>query len=252
MSEPVDPNPPWQPEYSGPPRWQPPVPMAPPGPQLPPGPQPWQQPAGWQQPGDYLPYPPAPAPARSHTGLILAVVAAVVVIVGGVVAAVLVLRGSDGPAKVAAPRSVGSYAIATGAGADRVSGAIRGFASGVGGSAAKLMNSATIAVYSDSGDVPDLIFVGLTRSQASDAGAPDGDQPMVAGLLAGAAPNNQAFDPGSHGGVLRCGSATFGAASESLCAWSDSHTVGMLVSVNPAKATAVLARTANQFRDAVD
>ena len=239
MSEPVDPNAVWQqPPYGGPPpTWQPPVPTAAPPP--------------WQPPGGYLPYPPPPPPSpRRHTRLIIAIAVAGVLVVAAVVATVLVLRGGD--TKLAAPQSVAGYDRTTGTAAERVQSAIRGFASGVGGTTADVMNAATIAVYSDQGDVPDLVLVGLTRSQADASGAPSDDGTVVNELLAGAVPGASAFDAGSHGGVLRCGSATFGAASETMCAWSDSHTVGMLVSISPARPPQELAQVTNQFRDKLD
>ena len=240
MSEPVDPNGPWQqPPYGGPPpAWQPPVPTAAPPP--------------WQQPGDYLPYPPPPPPApRRHTRLIVAIAVAGVLVVVAVVATVLVLRGGN-DTTLTAPQSVAGYGRTTGAAAERVQSAIRGFASGVGGTTAEVMNASTIAVYSDQGDVPDLVLVGLTRSRADASGAPSDDGTVVNELLAGAVPDAAPFDAGSHGGVLRCGSATFGAASETMCAWSDSHTVGMLVSISPARPPQELAQVANQFRDKLD
>lgn len=257
MTEPVDPNE-WQPQYSGPPQysgqpptaWQPPVPMT--GPMTGPMTAPPQAPP-WPQHSDYLPYPPPPPP-RSHTRMIVAIVAAAVLVVAGVVAAVLVLRGSDAPAKLAAPSSVAGYDLASGAAADRVQGAIRGMASGIGGSAEKVMNAATIAVYSDQGDLPDLVLIGLTRSEAANVGAPADDTAIVQSMLAGAVSTaaSTSFPAGPHGGALRCGVATFGAASETMCAWSDSRTVGVLVSVNPPQVIDRLAQIADEFRDVLD
>lgn len=246
MSEPVDPNGPWQqPPYGGPPpTWQPPVPTAAPPP--------------WPQPGDYLPYPPPPPPPprRRRTGLIVAVVAVAVLVAGGAVALVTwLMRGSTPTARLAAPSSVGSFHLLTGPQADGVVKAIRDASPDIaGGAGGNLIKTATIAVYSVNGSDPELIFMGLTRSAATQVGIQGVDDDTVAHKLAIMAPQNVSYPDGSHGGALRCGIGTMGPVTESICAWADAHTVGMLIvpDTTLSQSPQQLAQVADQFRDLLD
>lgn len=271
MGEPRDPHE-WQPgagEPGGePPPWPPP---AVPYPQQPPQPGPWQAPPSgpWQAspggyaggppggyPGDYLAYPPVPPPRRSRTGFAVAlVVAAVVVAAGGVALGIWLTRGSGGAARLVAPQTVGQYTMVTGSQADQVVTAIRRASSDMtGGRASAMIKAATIAVYSDQGSEPGLVFVGLTRAAARDAGVPEADDDTMARRLATMAPDTTPYPSGTHGGALRCGTSPIGPVTASVCAWADRSTLGMVISVNAVETRTPeqLSQTADRFRDAID
>ncbi len=264
MTEPTDPNARWPQSSPG----QPYGGQAYPGRPYPTQPYPTEPYSG----DPYRPWPPMqpvagqpPLRRKKTRTTVIAALAAAIVVAGGIVAAVLATGHSNtaGSANagsstsrstnsgmLVAPDTVGPYHVASNSAISRMEGAMRGMAPGMSGSAADFVNHATITVYSEQGDSPSLIFVGTTRDEAAAlGGAGVSDQELVDDLFSGALSHSQPYDSGSRGGALDCGGAAFGAAQETMCAWSDVHTIGVLVSVNPAKAPQQLADTANQFRD---
>ena len=288
MTDPVDPNEPsaWvpheaqpsyasqppygqQPEYGQPLYGQPPY-----GEQPQYGQPPYGQPgqygqAPYGQPGQYrqAPYgqppsypgqygPPYPSesylvpPPKSRTKLwiVLGVVAALVV--AGASAGVI-SNSSSSTHHVSAPDSIGSYTRLHSTEAQSVEKHMRDVGSASGSA---FISIATVASYgSGTGDVPNLIAVINSTKDLPDH-ASHSAQEIVDTMFIGLAGPNQAEqeDAGSHGGVVECTPATFGVAQETLCAWSDSSTTGILVAVNPALATTALAQLVAMLRDQID
>ena len=246
-----------QPPYGQPPYGQPgqygqaPYGQAPYG-QAPYGQAPYGQPPSY--PGQYgPPYPSEsylvpPPKSRTKLWIVLGVVAALVV--AGASAGVI-SNSSSSTHHVSAPDSIGSYTRLHSTEAQSVEKHMRDVGSASGSA---FISIATVASYgSGTGDVPNLIAVINSTKDLPDH-ASHSAQEIVDTMFIGLAGPNQAEqeDAGSHGGVVECTPATFGVAQETLCAWSDSSTTGILVAVNPALATTALAQLVAMLRDQID
>jgi hypothetical protein len=209
--------------------------------------QQWVPQPGWAQP-NWTP-PAAPAPRRRRVVVIGAVAVLVLALVG--VVAYFATGSNSSDKHVAVPASFAGYTQLHNDIATRVESVIRDVAKDAGGSeGAQMFQAATVAVYAhDSGDLPVLIvMVFPTPAASSTSASPD----VSAELLSGAAPDAGLVEPGRHGGTARCGSTMFGTAAETMCAWSDQHLSGMLVSVHESKTPAGLADLMRTFRDLVE
>jgi hypothetical protein len=184
--------------------------------------------------------------------MIIAVSVAAAVVVGGGVAAALVATsgGSKTVTHINAPAAIADYQHVDNATAQRAASVMRDMA-GSSPEASQFFANATIAAYSaNGGGRPDLIVVMLPSN-----GLPSGyttGQGTVDELLSMAVQNPTSFPAGSHGGALSCGSTGFGTVQETMCAWSDKATTGLMVSVAPARQPAQVATTANSLRDEID
>jgi len=217
-----------------------------------PPPYPGTQPAGWVGPdGTWTALEPTPPTRRRNTGLIAVAIAVVLVAAG--VGAFFLLRsdnGKSGTKATKAPGSFAGYTLLDNAAATQVKNSMRSLGGSMGGSAGRLFDAATIAVYAhDSGDQPVLITLTVPTSAAGSDHTPED---ITTQMLSGATASNDSFPAGSHGGSLRCGLAQFGAVSETMCAWSDPNRSGLLVSVRESLRPADLAQLAQRFRDAVE
>lgn len=236
MTDPIDPNP--APPPYAPPSYTPPPPYAP---QSAPGayPPPYaaQPPAGAYPPPDAGAYPPygypwAPPPPPSHTRRnALIAVAAVVVLVAGGLGAYFAFRGSGSSSRLSLPASFGGFSVEKDATSSRVEGMMRGMGSGAGGAAKTLFDAATIGMYQRDADVTSklIVFAVPTAKVPRDEGGSPSD--ITAGLMQFAGSTVPERTPGPHGGSSRCGTTSVGAVDETACAWSDSATTGMLVSI---------------------
>jgi hypothetical protein len=240
----------YSPGYSPgyPPPVHPPAGFGPPSPAAGFGPPPPSWPPGAGYPGQW---PPAPEPPTSHTTrTVLISVAAAVVVAAAATGTYLAVSGDSSPRRVAVPASFDGYSQLGNATARRVESSIRALGSAAGGTPAKqIFDAASIGVYShNTGDVPALIVLAMPNGSV-----PSGSHTDVArDLLAAAVPENVAVDPGTHGGSARCGQPTSATVAETMCAWSDPKTTGLVVSVNPALDLSRLAAVQNAFRDRVD
>lgn len=207
-------------------------------------------PGGWYGPdGQWVTQPPTPPSSSGRKTALIAAAVVVVLALAGIGAWLAVRKDSSGtPKKYGVPASFGGYSQLHGTTADRVDTAIRSLGNTAGGGAAKrIFDAATIGVYAhNSGDQPVLIALIVPTSVSGSAGG-DG---VARELLSGAVPDSTAFPSGSRGGSTRCGTATFGAARETMCGWSDSHASGLLVSVNESMTASGLAAITQTFRDA--
>lgn len=245
MSEPVDPN--AYPPQNYPPQNYPPAGYPGyPSQQWPPQqwpPQQWPPQPGWSEP-----------PAGSGRRRRIAVIGVVTVVLLALVGVVVYFSVGSGSSKpgghVAVPATFAGYTRLHNDISARVESTMRDFARNAGGGAgAQLLQAATIGVYShNTGDQPVLIAMVVPTSAASTSSPQD----IAAELLSGATADARGVAPGSHGGTAQCGDATFGTVAETMCAWSDSHVSGMLVSVNESKSPAELADVMRTFRDHVE
>jgi hypothetical protein len=110
-------------------------------------------------------------------------------------------------------------------------------------------------VYADNtGDLPTLIALTLPTSEMPKIIGADPDT-VVSNLLSQAATPGTTVQTssGRHGGSMQCAYSTSGAVHETLCAWSDGVTTGLLVSVEqPVMTPEALGTVGNDFRDYVD
>jgi hypothetical protein len=235
MTEPIDPNgaSPTGPAYG----YRPPPPFTPPAEAAD---QPW--PMAPQT--DWAPPPPPP----SHRGRNLLIVALVVLVLAACgVGAYLTFRGSATD-RLAIPSSFDGYRRLTNGNASRVESAMRSFA---GSSGSKIFASATVGSYArDSGDTPRLIVLVLPTRRI--AAASNSSQDVVQGLLTVVGPSAAGYPPGPHGGSSECGRTTFGVVEETLCAWSDPATTGVMVSVLAPMTPRRLSRIELDLRDSID
>jgi hypothetical protein len=197
--------------------------------------------------------PPPPPPTRSRalrTGLIVGAVV-VLAAAGGIGWYLSSSGGGSSAHRVSAPQSFAGYTRLTNSTAKGLESSMRSLGETAGGGAAKrIFDAATIGVYAkNSGDQPVLISLALPTKAADSSESAD---EITSQLLQGAVTNGTAYSSGSHGGVTRCGTAQFGAAAETMCAWSDPKTSGVLVSVNPPVSPAALASVSVAFRDDVE
>jgi hypothetical protein len=237
MTNPVDPNAQWQHPYPQPPvEYSPPPPFAPPGPapagQHPQYGQPY--PPGYAPPWltdpAALPWSPPPTPPRRHTGLIVAAVLVAVAMALGV--GYFVLRDSDTPDRLAIPAAFDGYTRLSNQRTGDMESSMRSMIGGFGGGARKAFDSATIGLYANnSGDTPRLIAMVLPTSAFPSGSASSTTDEMLRGLSMFGGNDVRSYPPGPRGGSSMCGSVKFGTIREVLCAWSDSTTVGLMVSV---------------------
>lgn len=267
MTGPTDPHaapPPYgprpdQPPYQPPPYQPPPAYQPPPGYQAPPafGAQPGTEPSaqypaagpGWQSP--YPPQWPPPQPSHARRNVLIAV-AVVVVLAAAGIGSYFAFRGSGSSNRLSLPSSFAGFSQENDATATRVERAIRGFGSGAGGEEKRIFDASTIAVYQKDSDVTTrLIAFALPASKVprDQGGTPS---QVTQGLLAFMGANVPERPAGSHGGSSRCGATSVGAASETACAWSDSSTTGMLVSVGTPLSPGELGSVELALRDQVD
>lgn len=248
---------PEQPQY---PYEQPPAPYQPPpyGQQPPPyGQQPYGQPGYGQQP--WQPGPPPPPPARRSSRMPWIIAAIVVVAAVAIGAVVFALAKDDkkggtkdgGGGPVALPETFAGYTLIHGGRADSVEKAIRSLWENT--PAKVLSDKATIGTYAEgSGGTPALIGVTFPASlKGTVGGASSSDDGVASELLSYAGTETDSFDPGSHGGALRCAQATMGATEEMACAWSDDKVIGMTIVPGSALTEDELAKVTNQLRDKV-
>jgi hypothetical protein len=194
----------------------------------------------------------AEPPPRSRTPLIVALVVAALLVAGAVAVVVgLTTTGTASPGRrIAAPDQVGAYHRLSDTASQTIENAMRDFAAGAGSAATTFFNRATIAAYAlDGGDTPSVIAVMIPTGQLPDGLAA---RSAVDQLLSAAVPNSSAFPPGAHGGALSCGATQFGVVDETVCAWSDSATTGLVASVNPAQPPGAVAQTVQRLRDLID
>ena len=261
MSEPIDPNEPYQPT----PAWQPVelppsgYPAQPPyGYEQPPSGYPAQPPSGYpaQPPYGYgagygyppqpqQPWPPASEPARRTPVTLIVLVCAAVLVAAGV-AGYFALSRSSSSGRPAIPASFDGYARLNNSQSHQAESMMRGIASG--SAEGSLLNEAAIGVYSkNTGDQPGLFVLMFSTSampsRAEATNFTDGVLAMVTTV--------SSYPAGPHGGASRCGSTQFGTVPETVCAWSDDKTTGMMVSVASLQPQA-LAGVENDFRDLVD
>jgi hypothetical protein len=279
MTEPVDPNPAWQPQQP-PAGYQPPPPFAPPGragyqpPFTPPGPAgsppspasgatspapgaPWPAPdATWPAPypnpwvAEQAPgvWPPTPPPShRRRNVLIIALVVVLVAAAGGYFA----LHNSDSSTdRLAIPAAFDGYTRLTNSNAGQVESSMRSMVRSVSG-ANKAFDAATIGIYGhDAGDTPQLITLALPAAAWPGASGNAAEQ-LTQGLREFGA-GTQNYPPGRHGGTSICGGLNIGTVREVLCAWADRSTAGVVVSVLTPMTPARLSRIEREFRDQVD
>jgi hypothetical protein len=249
MTDPIDPNaasgyP--APPYMPPPRTEPPgyaPPYMPPSPE---GSGAWPaDPAAQSQWQPWMPAPP-PAPARGRLTQIIVVVAVVVVLAAGVGIYLVFGRGSS-HRSIAIPATFDGYAKLDNSQSHQIESMMRGMISGSG--AGGFFTAAAIGVYAkDSGDEPRLlVFAVPTGALPSEARQGDVTQQLLTIV-----PDTSEFPAGPHGGEARCGTTSFGTVAETACAWSDTSTTGMMVSVGVGLAPSTLAQVQNDFRDQVD
>ncbi|MCL2782287.1 MAG: hypothetical protein FWD74_12535, partial [Actinomycetia bacterium] len=144
------------------------------------------------------------------------------------------------------PNTIGSFHKATGATADQMRSAMQQSLQGAGGD---MFANPTVEVYSDStggaDGIPTLILFVVPRGNAQTQGMND-DQ-LTTAMLSAVTQDAKSFDAGSHGGSLRCGT---GSGIGSVCAWSDSQTIGYLMNVGGGNAQQMATMT-NQARDGI-
>jgi hypothetical protein len=190
----------------------------------------------------------APRQSRTKLWIGLGVVAALAA--GGATAAIISTGSSTH--HVTSPSTIGSYTRLQSTAAQSVEKRMRAAGDAAGTPFFKI---ATIASYgSGTGDVPNLITVSVATQDIpghSSQSAQELVDQMFEGLSGpGQQPENE--DAGSHGGVLECIPATFGAAQETLCGWSGKSTTGIVVSINPPLPTGSLANLVRTLRDEID
>jgi hypothetical protein len=71
-------------------------------------------------------------------------------------------------------------------------------------------------------------------------------------MMSVADPAARHFPTGRHGGSAICGTATFGIAHETICAWADTRLAGILYSVNEGKTAPALASLTRTFRNRLE
>ncbi|HEV7192852.1 MAG TPA: hypothetical protein VGN35_06540 [Jatrophihabitantaceae bacterium] len=250
MGEPVDPNPQHDP-------YQPSAPWAPPGLRHTPAgygpPAPYPAPPGYAAPLGYAAPPgyPVPPPPNTRRPLVLIVVGLLVLVVVGVATAIALRPSSRHADRVPAPSSFGAYHRLDTAQAGQVEQSIRSFGNSV-PAARSFYDAASIATYaSDGTDQPSLILVVVRASTVAAMGA-TGTQATVDNLLAGSTTDSERFAPGPNGGAMNCGGAQFGATSETMCAWADAKTVGLVLSLEPPLDHAAAAAVTLAARAVVD
>ena len=179
----------------------------------------------------------------------LAAVAVVTLAALGV-AAVFSDDGSS-PSRLSVPSSFDGYSHVTGSVARRVESAMRSMA-GADSATARMFDAATIGSYAkDSGDQPRLIVLVLRTSEVP-AEVGHSPEEITQGLLTVAGNNVADYPAGAHGGSSACADTQFGAVAETMCAWSDSATTGLMVSVATPMTPGGLSAIEQDFRDLVD
>jgi hypothetical protein len=192
-------------------------------------------------------------PLASHRrrNVLIAVLVTVVAIASTIGGYLVFTVGDPAAQRLAIPDSFDGYLRLTNGNADRLENSMRAMIGGVASGMKGTLDSSAIGVYSrNSGDTPRLVVLampGSAMAQASGSGTPMTDQ-----VLALVGPSARTFPPGPHGGESTCGTLTFGTVEETMCAWSDSATAGVMVSVITPMTPARLAAIENDFRDKVD
>jgi hypothetical protein len=173
----------------------------------------------------------------------------VLVVVG--VTTAIALKPSHHVDRLTAPASFANYRRLDGAASTQVAQSLRAAGAAV-PQAKAFYDAAAIAAYATNvSDQPALILIVVKASAVTGLGMTD-PQSTVDDLLVASTSDNHRYPPGPHGGAMNCGTAQFGAASETVCAWSDAQTVGLLVSARPALPEAQAAQVTLAARDAVD
>jgi hypothetical protein len=159
---------------------------------------------------------------------------AIVVVAGGISAAVLFVPGGrHGPARsLIAPESFGDYQRLHTAAANETESRIQDAALSGGALTEEILAKARIGVYG-TGSTPSLIFIGFDASDSSQAAGQlhgAADAVKVNALLAGASIERATEEPpGPLGGDLQCGTTQESGESFTICAWSDYSTLGMTI-----------------------
>jgi hypothetical protein len=227
MTEPVDPN--GLPTYEGQPY----------------GPQP----AAQQTP----PLPTFPARQAPHRrrNVLITVLAALVAIASTIGGYLVFTVGDPAANRLAIPDSFDGYTRLTTGNAGRLEASMRSMIGGLASSLNGAVNSSAIGVYArNSGDTPRLIALVLPSAAVSGSSSSAGS--LVDQLRALTGPSGRTFPPGPHGGESACGTLTFGTVDETMCAWSDSVTAGVMVSVLVPMTPRRLSGIENDFRAQVD
>ena len=112
------------------------------------------------------------------------------------------------------------------------------------------VHAATVASYGENtGDVPTLITLFAPRSSGPSGGS---DSDAVTQMFAGIDSPVTSYPPSSHGGALSCSTVTVVSAHETLCAWVDGQTIGLVIAVNTSHTTDDVAATSNLLRDLIE
>jgi hypothetical protein len=232
--------------------WNPPDPSA-----YPPPPQYAYQPSYGYPVAPMLPPPPPPPPAqlagsKQRRTRIIAISASVVVAVTVLAVAITVGTKARKPAgPIVVPAAIGAFQQITDATADRVKAAMQS-ASGSLSIGQAFLDHTSLGVYRTPGALEPSVILIVGHTDSVPGIQSDNPDQSARLLLEGAIDSPTRYNAGKHGGSVECGIAQLSAAAETLCAWYDGSTVGLLLSFLPAQAPATLAQLANAVRDQVD
>jgi hypothetical protein len=190
----------------------------------------------------------APRPRRDRRSILWAATTALIVLAGLVVAISLGTRAKPAPSLLVVPPTIGDYEQITDATADQVQSEIESGSAQLGIERAFFQHT-SFGVYGTSGtDEPALILIAGRTDSVPGMQSDNADQ-AARMMLEGAVDSPTRYSTAKTDGALECGVSQFGVEVESLCAWYDGSTIGMLVSVQPALAPAVLAELASSVED---
>jgi hypothetical protein len=180
--------------------------------------------------------------------VIIAAVVVAVLAAGGIVA-VLIAGGSNKNSSsstdasgLSLPTTVGSYDELSGGTADQFR-TTMGQAFGTSGQLGNFFAKADIGLYGTNGQPPPKYIL---------VAAPADQYPALRASSLNGSGGIRSYPAGSHGGAVDCFPQSVGTVQESVCFWSDSQTVGYLVSINATETTAQVAALVNTARDTID
>jgi hypothetical protein len=250
MSEPIDPNAtsPYGPPYGphGPPPDATPV-YAPAMPE--PGQVLVMRPDGLLVP---LPASPPPPPTHGRRNVLIAALA--VLVLAAAAFGGYAVYGTRSSLRPSIPASFAGYTRLTNDSANRVENLIRSMGSGLGGQFGAILNQSAIGVFGlGASSQPSFVYVALRTDVIPNRPANAAER--VGLMLQGALTADQttAYAAGPYGGDLECGLPQLSSAvSETVCGWSDDHTSGLALAVNPPQSPIDLADLTNKLRAIID
>lgn len=121
-----------------------------------------------------------------------------------------------------------------------------------GGEGKRMFEAATIGVYHSDTDVTSKLVVSAVRTAKVPHDARSSPSDITAELLHFTGSTVAERQPGPHGASSRCGYTSVSGFEATACAWSDSATTGMLVSVDDPVNPERLSAAELALRDRID